>query len=556
MVMYRFFLSIAVLLLAATGCKKADDMTAPEVQTLSVTAVSPNVVEFKGNVVSKGRHKVLDYGFVYSGNGVADENNGTKVSLGSDIREGNFAKTVTNIRLNIGYPNMVYARAYVRDERGTAFGALISAALPSPSAGDIVPAAGKSGDLVKISGKFYSPELSDVKVVFQNATAKVVSVNDTEINVEVPSGINARHGGQIAVTVSIGNVPVVVTNYFTILANVKDFSPKSGGIGTVVTLTGENLLSEYSNGSAFTVYFGEKSSPIIYAYQMQTQVPSGVSGKVPVSIAYNGQKINLPGEFEILAASITSVTPEPVMPGMQLLISGTNFPYQQNPYETNPMVKLGNGSYTSAGWDYQSTYSYTVPENTKEGSYTLTLKLGNTEIVAPAKVTVKGYEVTGFAPKSGAPGAQVDIKGAFVKDNGYTVYFGTTSVWAQATSATNLRVTVPGGVNAGKVKLAVELPGGRISAPGEFEMVGPDITSFSPASGVAGTIITIKGSGFYPGDWYTTVKFGTIAVQAIKTTENTITVAVPSNLNPGAMKLSVVTGGQEVMASGNFTATN
>ncbi|WP_276088229.1 IPT/TIG domain-containing protein [Pedobacter sp. JY14-1] len=554
--MNRFLLGIAVLLLAATGCKKADDLTAPEVQTLSVTALSPNVMEFKGNVVSKGRHKVLDYGFVYSGNGVADENNGTKVSLGTDIREGNFAKTVTNIRFNVGYPNMVYARAYVRDERGTAFGALISAALPSPAAGDIVPAMGKSGDLVKISGKFYSPELDEVKVAFQNTMAKVVSVNDTEIKVEVPAGINARHGGQIAVTVSIGNIPVVATNYFTILANVKDFSPKSGTIGTVITFSGDNLLPEFSNGSAFTVYFGDKPAPIIYSYLMQAQVPSGQSGKVPVSIAYNGQKINLPGEFEILAASITAVTPEPVMPLMQLRITGANLPNQQNPYENNPMARLGDAPYTSVSYDYQSTYSFIVPENTAEGSYTLTLKLGNTEIVAPAKVTVKGYEVTGFAPKSAAPGAQVDIKGAFIKDNGYTVYFGTTSAWAQATSATNLRVTVPGGVNAGKVKLSVDLPGGRISAPGEFEMVGPDITSFSPTSGVAGTIITIKGSGFFPGDWSTTVKFGTISVQAIKTTENTITVAVPSNLNPGAMKLSVVTGGQEVMADGNFTATN
>jgi hypothetical protein len=102
----------------------------------------------------------------------------------------------------------------------------------------------------------------------------------------------------------------------------------------------------------------------------------------------------------------------------------------------------------------------------------------------------------------------------------------------------------------------VDVPGKEIISPGEFDIKGPTFTSFSPASAIAGTILTIKGTRFYPGDYWTTVKFGTIVVQAISVTENTITVAVPSNLNLGAMKLAIVTGGQSVIADGNFTATN
>lgn len=556
--MNRFFLNIVVLLLIAGGCKKADDVIGPEVQTTSITALSPTVVVFNGNIVSKGKHKVLDYGFVYSNDAAVDETNGTKISLGSSVPEGAFTKTVNNIRFNnnYGYLNTIYARAYIRDEKGTAFGAMLNVGLPSPSAGNINPSRGKSGDIVKINGKFYSPELADIKVAFQNVPAKVVAVNDTEISVEIPSGINARHGYQIGVTVSVGNIPVVVSSNFTILANVKDYTPKEGGIGTLITFSGDNLLAEYSNGSAFAVHFGDKAASIVYSNQMQTQVPSGLTGKVPVSITYEGQKIALPGEFVINAPVITNVTPETVRPGMVLTISGNNFPNQQNPYENNPMVKLGNAAYTPAFHDYQGNYGFSVPLDTEEGTYTLTLKLGDTEIVAAGNVTVKPYAVTGFSPQSAAPGAEVNITGTFIKDNGYNVYFGTVYVGAVATSATNLRVMVPTGINAGKLKLAVDLPGSRITAPGEFEIKGPSVTSFLPASGVAGTIITIRGSGFYPGDWYTTVKFGTISIQAIKVTENMITVAVPSNLNLGAMKLTIVTGGQEVMADGNFTATN
>jgi len=556
--MKRLFLSVAVLLLMAGGCKKDDLVSVPEVQTVSVQALSPILVVFNGNVIGKGKHKILDYGFAYSNNGVVDETHGTKVSLGSSVNEGAFTKTVNNLSFagNYGYQNTVYVRAYVRDEKGTAFGAMISAVLPLPSAGNISPALGKSGEVVKISGNFYSPVLSTVKVAFQGVDAKVISVSDTEISAEIPSGINARHGYQVSVSVTIGNIPVVMSANFTILANVKDYSPKSGPIGTMISFSGDNLLPEYSNGSAFQVHFGDKPASIQYGYQMQTQVPSGISGNVPVSITFDGQKVILPGEFSVAVPAITKVTPETVMPGMVLTISGTNLPTMQNPYENNPMAKLGDAAYEAAGYDYEGNFQFIVPLNTAAGSYDLVMKLGGTELAAPGKITVKPYTVTGFSPKSGAPGTEVNIKGAFIKDNNYTVYFGTMAVGSIATSATNLSVVVPQGVNAGKVKLAVDLPGIRISAPGEFEVKGPSVTSFSPASGVAGAIITIKGSGFYPGDYYTLVKFGTVTIQAIKTTENTITVAVPSNLNIGEMKLSIVTGGQEVMASGNFTATN
>ncbi|MEJ2880164.1 IPT/TIG domain-containing protein [Pedobacter sp. GR22-6] len=557
--MKRFILSMAVLLAIASSCKKSDDFSGPQVQTVSLTALSPTTVVFTGNLTKVGKPKVIDHGFIYSNNtNTLDETTGIIVSLGADISEGNFTKTVNALKINNynSYQNIIFARAYVKDEKGTAFGAVVNVTLPSPSAGNIQPSSGKSGDVVTINGKFYSPNLSDVKVAFQNINAKVISANDTEIAVEIPTGIPARHGYTIGVSVTIGNIPVITSSSFTILANVKDYSPKSGPIGTMISFTGDNLLAEYSNGNAFVVHFGEKQALIVYGSQMQTQVPSGLSGKTQVSIAYNGQKLLLPGEFTISPSEISRVTPETVMPGEVLRIYGTNFPTQQNSYESNPMVKLGNAAYENAYYDYQGYYNFSVPENTPEGSHILTLKLGSTELAAPQKITVRGYSVSGFSPQTGAPGSVVNITGNFRTGTGYYVFFGASQVYAEATSATNLRAAVPNGINAGKVKLSAQLGNKRFTAPGEFEVNGPSITSFSPTAAIAGTIITIKGSGFYPGDYYTTVKFGTISIQAIKVTENTITVAVPSNLNPGAMRLTIVTGGQEIMADANFTATN
>lgn len=550
-----FLFVIAAGLMTLNSCKK-DDLGGPEIQTLSVIAVSPTTVTFTGNILNKGKQQVLDYGFIYSPNPNIDEGNGTKVSLGSNISTGQFSTTVDNLKLGplYGYNPVVYARAYIRDEKGTAFGALLNVNLPVPSSSSMSPSTGKSGDIVKISGKFYSPALKDVHVIFGGTEGTVIAASDSEISVAVPSGINARHGNQIGVTVSVGSLSVQANTYFTIFANIKDFSPKSGPIGSYVTFSGDNLPNDYYYGGNIAVTFNEITANINYNNTLQAIVPSSIKDKATVSITINGQKTVLPGEFSIVLPEITSFSPESVLPGSVVNVNIANF--ASNYYDGYPQLKFGNGDYQHANSATGTGFSYVIPANTEAGEYALTIKFGLNEATTAKKLKVLAYEVTGFSPEQGAPGKEINISGSFIKDAGYTVYFGTVGVGAVATSATNLRTTVPAGINAGKLKISVDVPGKKIVSPGEFDIKGPTVTSFSPASAIAGTILTIKGTGFYPGDYWTTVKFGTIVAQAISVTENTITVAVPSNLNLGAMKLTIVTGGQSVIADGNFTATN
>ncbi|MFC5283908.1 IPT/TIG domain-containing protein [Pedobacter alpinus] len=52
------------------------------------------------------------------------------------------------------------------------------------------------------------------------------------------------------------------------------------------------------------------------------------------------------------------------------------------------------------------------------------------------------------------------------------------------------------------------------------------------------------------------MKFGTISTTVLTATSNRITVAVPSNITPSAMKISVTVNGQTITATDNFTITN
>lgn len=544
-----------ISLLQFQSCKK-DNLTGPEIQTLSATALAPNAATFIGNIVSKGNFNPSDYGFIYSTTSDVSDVKGTKVSLGKDVPQGEFTKEVRNLSLNSPYyQSTLFVRAYITDEKGTALGKTIQINLPTQQAGNVSPNSGKVGDQVKITGKFYIESDSAIEVTFNNIKAKVLSTSDTEIVAEIPQGIQARHGNQLSIEVSISGQKVSVSNGFTIYANVKDFSPKSGPIGTLVTFTGDNLPDYYNYPSTFSIFFGNIQVNTLYGSIPQISVPSTVEVKSEVSVRLADKKFVLPGEFTVTPPVITGLNPAVTLPGTSVAISGNNFPGNFEHNQGMPTATIGSTD-AQVFPDYQGGFTMIVPESLSAGDYTITFKSGPNTVTAPKKLKVLSYAFTNFSPASGAPGMEIDITGNFIKDQSYYVYFGTIPSSGAATSATNLKIAVPGGINAGNVKLYLEFAGKKYTIAKEFKMLGPAITSFTPTSAVAGSIVTIKGEGFAQNYYSTVVKFGTIEAPITSITENTITVAVPSNLNPGTMKITVISNGQTVISSTNFTATN
>lgn len=72
-------------------------------------------------------------------------------------------------------------------------------------------------------------------------------------------------------------------------------------------------------------------------------------------------------------------------------------------------------------------------------------------------------------------------------------------------------------------------------------LLPPEITSFSPTSGLAGTTVTIIGSHFSTTILDNSVTFNGISATVTAATENVLTVIVPENATTGAVKVSVGT---------------
>ncbi|WP_162051556.1 IPT/TIG domain-containing protein [Pontibacter pamirensis] len=542
------------------GCEEEEEVH-PEIQTMEITALSPSTATLKGNVITKGKFPVLDYGFVYGFSPDLNEANGTKASLGKDAQPGIYTEDVSALSIpnNYYYNRTLYARAYLRNEKGTVFGQVASVMLPSPSVQSIIPSSGKAGDRITINGTFFASSPNEVEVTFGGVTARVVEVTPSKIVVEVPAGITSNSYysyNQVQVVLRMANENHNVTSDFRITPTVSDFSPKSGPLGTTITISGENLPSSYYYNSSISVLIGQTAASIssYSSNGIQVVVPNSISvERAAISVIIDGVTTILPGEFTVTPHTVTSISPASGLPGSSFSIYGSNFPYNYY-YGSHITVKIGE---TIASVYQNSTGELTasIPPNMQPGSYAVKVTAGPHTVEAPQQYQVLAPAVTSFAPTSGGIGKEVVISGTFVSGAYYTVYFGSVQTSAYSSSSTSLPVHVPGGVDAGSVKIKVQHGDTMLEAPGNFTVLAPSIASFTPSSGVAGSEVVITGSGFTPHTYYTAVKFGTIATSILSITENTIRVVVPSGVT-GAVKINVIHNGQTIISNDNFTVTN
>lgn len=556
---------IATLILACSllstlisGCKK-DENNHPEVQTLEIEALSPTKIILKGNVVSTGEFNATDYGFYYGNSPSLGDGLGTKASMGAGIKEGQYSKEIQYFSF-FNNSQTIYARAYITDSNGTLYGPVISVQLPSISYSSIVPSSGKAGDLITLNGQFHKLTKEEITVSFAGIPGQIVEVTSSKITVKVPAGINTAYNSsnQVQVTIAISGQTIFGSqNVFTINPTPKDFSPKSGTVGTSILITGDNIPSSYYYNNSLKVYFGQTQVTISNQNSsgISVSIPGNITDtKFPISVEFNGVKTTLPGEFTLTPHTVTAISPATGLPGSSFSIFGSNF--VSNYYSSSNLSATIGGIPATTSVTSSGQLTVTIPGNLPAGDYKVAVKQGPFTVEAPQTLKVQALTVSSFSPASGGVGKEVTIQGVFMSGNSHQVYFG--SVWSYSHSATSttLKVNVPFGAVPGATKLTVKYGNQTAESSSDFTVLAPSITSFSPTSGVAGTIVTISGSGFNPYPGNNTVRFGTIQTNVITATESTLTVAVPSNLNLGAMKITVISNGQTIVSSANFTATN
>lgn len=138
--------------------------------------------------------------------------------------------------------------------------------------------------------------------------------------------------------------------------------------------------------------------------------------------------------------------------------------------------------------------------------------------------------VLSLVPLRAAAGGTVTLSGTGFSTTATSnmVTFGSKTAEVISASATQLKVKVPAGAEAGKV--AVTIGGKTVQSPESFTLApaGPSVSKLAPASGTVDTQVVLSGNGFATAATDNVVRFGGgVVAEVVTRTDTALTVKVP-----------------------------
>lgn len=531
-------LSFVALFVSFISCEEKEEN--PKIVTSKNTALSASRFYVEASVPERGDIPIVDYGFVYSigpntpYNGMGME---TKVSLGKTLSADVFSTTI--ILENVDYYYNDYSchvRAYLTNEKGTVYGKFLSAAILRLQATNIIPSSAKTGDTVIISGTNFSTELSDNLVTFNNVSGRIIEATSSNLKVVVPAGItNNWYDSYISIRVKSGGQTIDLNNRFILAPSPTGFSPKNGTWGTSITITGNSLNNVY-------VYFNDISVGSYSAYNnsLTVNVPSEVREKsFKIYIKSNGEKIEVPGgSFTMDKMQIYSFTPQKVLQGSNITVSGSNY----NSYYDRNKLHIGNQVLSS---NYYSSMTFTIPTTLSKGEYTAYVSNGIDTVVLPQKVQVVQPEIASVSPSSGYAGSKITVSGSNFRPGNTSLYFDDYYFWPTSSDSTTIKATIPA-IEPGTYKIKLNINSTSYESDQEFTVLEPVLSSLTPSTGKAGNSVIINGEGFGTSSSNVRVLFGSIYADVMSISNTQINVKVPSSITTGSWMVKVIVNNYEL----------
>ncbi|OQP62224.1 IPT/TIG domain-containing protein [Niastella populi] len=289
---------------------------------------------------------------------------------------------------------------------------------------------------------------------------------------------------------------------------ITSFTPQEGDGTTTVTITGKNF------NNVTSVSFGgtPAASFIVHSSTSITAIPAaaGSDGSVGVTTLLGSASKS---SFNFLTPpTITGFTPSYGSTGGTVTINGTNFRgvTEVTLGGTKATVQFINTSGTSMQVTIRNGATGDVVVKTLDGTAS---RPGFTYYDKPT--------ITSFTPASGHYGDTILITGTNFSGLQNVTFGGYVSIYRNAVSNTTIKAVVGTGATG---DVLVKTPGGTAAMAGFIWLPpAPVITSFTPTSGIAGTVVTITGDNFTGA---MDVQFGGVAATYTIVNSTTITAAI------------------------------
>src|SRR5437016_3165961 len=261
-------------------------------------------------------------------------------------------------------------------------------------------------------------------------------------------------------------------------------SPSTARAGDQILISGSGFGSSQGNGN---VWLGSTYGVVVSWSDSQVVAAVASGSKTGVAQILQGGVWSNAADFTVITPNISNVTPTTAIAGTQITITGTGFGAGQG----SGSVWLGSTYGVVVSWSDTQ-----IVANVASGS-----KSGVAQVLQggvwsnTVNLTVSTPNITSVTPTTAIAGTQITITGT-----GFSATQGSGNVWLGSTygvvvswSDTQIVANVASGSKTG---VAQVLQGGVWSNTVNLTVSTPNITSVTPTTAIAGTQITITGTGF------------------------------------------------------------
>ncbi|WP_316751985.1 IPT/TIG domain-containing protein [Pedobacter gandavensis] len=394
------------------------------------------------------------------------------------------------------------------------------------------PNSGNAGTLVSIVGEGFGTDLSLYSATISGKAAEVISATESNIVVRMPEG-----GATGALALKYDSRDFNLGQYIYQALSVQNVFPANGPAGSQIRITGAGFSS--TTGPA-TVFINGKPALVVSVSDeiIVAEVPLD-AGFGPIVVKVDGKEAK--GQ-NFTYQAISSIKPLSGGKNTKVTINGVGF---EELAEGNQIDF--NGTTATVLEATKEKLVVLAPDGVKTGP--LSVNINGQKTAGPVFTVVASPSIQIVTPLSGPKGAEMTISGALfstVLDEN-KVFINGIEIPVQSATENQIKLLVPGGTGTGLVKVVVN---DQATNGPQFKDQTLGILSVSPDNGLAGTTVTIKGSGFSSSAVNNKVYFNGLLATVKTATENTLVLDAPAGLSTGDLK--VVVDGEEALAPQDF----
>ena len=394
------------------------------------------------------------------------------------------------------------------------------------------PNSGKAGTLVTIEGEGFSGAITEFSATVAGSSAEVISATPTSVVLRVPKG--DKSGG---IVLKYGSNSFDVGTYTYQDLSVSKIFPTNGTGGTQLRIDGEGFGS---TDKPAEVYVNGKKALVV------SVTDKLIVAEIPEDAGYGAVEVRVDGKKSqgqnFTYQVVRSIKPLTGGAGTKVTLMGEGF----EKVNSGNIVDF-NGKIAVVLESSPEKIVVVAPAGVSTGP--LSVNINEQKISGPKFTVVGKPEIGAVSPLSGPKGAEMIINGLlFSKElDENQVFINGKQVAISSSSENQLKLIIPGGTGSGKVRVVVNDQ--SVEGP-QFKDQTLGIRSISPDNGLAGTSVTLLGTGFSTNAAENRVYFNGVLTPVTSASENKLVMEAPQGVATGEVK--VIVGGQDALAPQPF----